>query len=213
MDPLTSSPLFVIITLLSTYLVAFAYKNTKYILKHKVYKCLITTLNIINNVIPLNRLLWNARKPSIVKSQRKWRRTRSTRRRKMKGKHHKLTNLSNIIKFWFFYLGFCGRKMKLLIMKLPLSLSSTTMLCSWLWLSDWASTYSSPSTLPCKLLSKVVKRLMILTFFLFLSTATTSCLWGLPVVWLPSFPPVLSKRRVYEWNAREQESIISTRND
>jgi len=36
MDPLTSSPLFVIITLLSTYLVAFAYKNTKYILKHKV---------------------------------------------------------------------------------------------------------------------------------------------------------------------------------
>nr|CAG4648972.1 EOG090X0GZE [Polyphemus pediculus] len=36
MDPLTSSPLFLIVTLLSAYLVSFAYKNTKFILKHKV---------------------------------------------------------------------------------------------------------------------------------------------------------------------------------
>lgn len=36
MDLLTSSPLFIAITLLSTYLVSFAYKNTKFILKHKV---------------------------------------------------------------------------------------------------------------------------------------------------------------------------------
>nr|CAG4636623.1 EOG090X0GZE [Eubosmina coregoni] len=36
MDLLTSSPLFVIMTLVSTYLVSFAYKNTKFILKHKV---------------------------------------------------------------------------------------------------------------------------------------------------------------------------------
>uniref|UniRef100_A0A6A7FP40 Translocon-associated protein subunit gamma n=1 Tax=Hirondellea gigas TaxID=1518452 RepID=A0A6A7FP40_9CRUS len=36
MDPLSSSPLFVIITGASTYLVAFAYKNTKFVLKHKV---------------------------------------------------------------------------------------------------------------------------------------------------------------------------------
>jgi len=36
MDLWTSSPFFVVITLLSTYLVAFAYKNTKFVLKHKV---------------------------------------------------------------------------------------------------------------------------------------------------------------------------------
>nr|CAG4642151.1 EOG090X0GZE [Eurycercus lamellatus] len=36
MDLLTSSPLFLIVTCLSTYLVSFAYKNTKFILKHKV---------------------------------------------------------------------------------------------------------------------------------------------------------------------------------
>lgn len=36
MDLLTSSPLFLIVTILSTYLMAFAYKNTKFILKHKV---------------------------------------------------------------------------------------------------------------------------------------------------------------------------------
>nr|CAG4647512.1 EOG090X0GZE [Megafenestra aurita] len=36
MDLLTSSPLFLIITLLSTYLVSFAYKKTKFVLKHKV---------------------------------------------------------------------------------------------------------------------------------------------------------------------------------
>lgn len=36
MDPLSSSPLFVVITAASTYLVAFAYKNTKFVLKHKV---------------------------------------------------------------------------------------------------------------------------------------------------------------------------------
>nr|CAG4638819.1 EOG090X0GZE [Cyclestheria hislopi] len=36
MDPLSSSPIFLVITLLSTYLIAFAYKNTKFVLKHKV---------------------------------------------------------------------------------------------------------------------------------------------------------------------------------
>nr|CAH0113162.1 unnamed protein product [Daphnia galeata] len=36
MDLLTSSPLFLIITCLSTYLVSFAYKKTKFVLKHKV---------------------------------------------------------------------------------------------------------------------------------------------------------------------------------
>ena len=36
MDPLSSSPLFAIITAASTYLIAFAYKNTKFVLKHKV---------------------------------------------------------------------------------------------------------------------------------------------------------------------------------
>merc|ERR1712071_665421 len=36
MDPLSSSPFFLIITILSTYLVSFAYKNTKFVLKHKV---------------------------------------------------------------------------------------------------------------------------------------------------------------------------------
>jgi len=37
MDLLTSSPLFLIITCLSTYLVSFAYKKTKFVLKHKVF--------------------------------------------------------------------------------------------------------------------------------------------------------------------------------
>jgi len=36
MDPLSSSPFFLVITILSTYLVSFAYKNTKFVLKHKV---------------------------------------------------------------------------------------------------------------------------------------------------------------------------------
>jgi len=36
MDPISSSPLFVLVTLVSTWLVAFAYKNTKFVLKHKV---------------------------------------------------------------------------------------------------------------------------------------------------------------------------------
>ena len=36
MDLLTSSPIFLIMTALSTYLVSFAYKNTKFVLKHKV---------------------------------------------------------------------------------------------------------------------------------------------------------------------------------
>ena len=36
MDPVSSAILFVIVTLISTWLVGFAYKNTKFILKHKV---------------------------------------------------------------------------------------------------------------------------------------------------------------------------------
>nr|CAG4644412.1 EOG090X0GZE [Lepidurus arcticus] len=36
MDPLSSAPLFLIVTCISTYLVAFAYKNTKFVLKHKI---------------------------------------------------------------------------------------------------------------------------------------------------------------------------------
>jgi len=36
MDPIMSSPIFLIVTILSTYLVSFAYKNTKFVLKHKV---------------------------------------------------------------------------------------------------------------------------------------------------------------------------------
>jgi len=36
MDILTSSPIFLLITLTSTWLMAFAYKNTKFSLKHKV---------------------------------------------------------------------------------------------------------------------------------------------------------------------------------
>lgn len=36
MDILPSSPLFAVITAASTYLIAFAYKNTKFIMKHKV---------------------------------------------------------------------------------------------------------------------------------------------------------------------------------
>jgi len=39
MDPLSSSPFFLVITILSTYLVSFAYKNTKFVLKHKVKIC------------------------------------------------------------------------------------------------------------------------------------------------------------------------------
>ena len=36
MDPISSSLLFLLITAASTHLVAFAYKNTKFVLKHKV---------------------------------------------------------------------------------------------------------------------------------------------------------------------------------
>lgn len=36
MDPMTYAVLFVIGTLVSSYLVAFAYKNTKFTLKHKI---------------------------------------------------------------------------------------------------------------------------------------------------------------------------------
>lgn len=36
---------FVVVTLVSTYLVAFAYKNTKFVLKHKVSKCGCRCLN------------------------------------------------------------------------------------------------------------------------------------------------------------------------
>nr|CAG4652278.1 EOG090X0GZE [Triops cancriformis] len=36
MDPFTSAPFFLIMTCVSTYLVAFAYKNSKFVLKHKV---------------------------------------------------------------------------------------------------------------------------------------------------------------------------------
>ena len=35
MDPYTYAPLFVVGTLIATYLVSFAYKNTKFTLKHK----------------------------------------------------------------------------------------------------------------------------------------------------------------------------------
>jgi translocon-associated protein subunit gamma len=36
MDIITSSPIFLIVTFLSTWLMAFAYRNTKFSLKHKV---------------------------------------------------------------------------------------------------------------------------------------------------------------------------------
>ena len=36
MEPLDSAILFVLVTVLTTWLVAFAYKNTKYVLKHKI---------------------------------------------------------------------------------------------------------------------------------------------------------------------------------
>merc|ERR1739838_513012 len=36
MDPVASAAPFAIVTLVATYLVAFAYKNTKFVLKHKV---------------------------------------------------------------------------------------------------------------------------------------------------------------------------------
>lgn len=35
-DLYSSTILFIVVTLASTYLVAFAYKNTKFVLKHKV---------------------------------------------------------------------------------------------------------------------------------------------------------------------------------
>lgn len=36
MDPISSAALFLVMVLISTYLVAFAYKNVKFILKHKI---------------------------------------------------------------------------------------------------------------------------------------------------------------------------------
>merc|ERR1711962_1571620 len=36
MDPMASAVPFTVVTLVATYLVAFAYKNTKFVLKHKV---------------------------------------------------------------------------------------------------------------------------------------------------------------------------------
>jgi len=36
MDLMPSLPVFIIMTLLSTYLIAFAYKNTKFVMKHKI---------------------------------------------------------------------------------------------------------------------------------------------------------------------------------
>jgi translocon-associated protein subunit gamma len=36
MDPVTSAPLFAAVTLVCTWLVSFAYRNTKHLLKHKV---------------------------------------------------------------------------------------------------------------------------------------------------------------------------------
>merc|ERR1712141_867683 len=36
MDPVSSAPLFAVVTLISTWLVAFAYRNTKHLLKHQV---------------------------------------------------------------------------------------------------------------------------------------------------------------------------------
>ena len=37
MEPVSSAPLFAVVTLISTWLVAFAYRNTKHLLKHQVY--------------------------------------------------------------------------------------------------------------------------------------------------------------------------------
>merc|ERR1712223_1271336 len=36
MEPVSSAPLFAVVTLISTWLVAFAYRNTKHLLKHQV---------------------------------------------------------------------------------------------------------------------------------------------------------------------------------
>ena len=36
MEPVSSAPLFAVVTLVATWLVAFAYRNTKHLLKHQV---------------------------------------------------------------------------------------------------------------------------------------------------------------------------------
>lgn len=57
MDLWTSSPFFVVITLLSTYLVAFAYKNTKFVLKHKVGPCFVLEVKPITMIFLYREVL------------------------------------------------------------------------------------------------------------------------------------------------------------
>ncbi|XP_011814396.1 PREDICTED: translocon-associated protein subunit gamma isoform X4 [Colobus angolensis palliatus] len=97
MDLIQSAVLYSVMTLVSTYLVAFAYKNVKFVLKHKV-----------------------AQKREDAVSKEVTRKLSEADNRKMSRKEKDERQS-------------CGRRMKLLIMKLQHFPSSITTLCSWSW--------------------------------------------------------------------------------